>query len=234
MPEHERRGDDMKVWAKPVLFLLLLAIALIIASCGRGAGTSDGDQGHGMKGVDYGKSGDKMAGLDHEGMGSGRMSNMSRKIVMPGGKYSDAAFVDSMILHHEGAIEMAEIAVKNADHEEIRHLSHNIISSQQAEIRDLKGIRKDLDGHAMKMSDEDMSMMGMMEDPRQLADARPYDKAFIDHMIPHHESAIAMSQVALEKSKNPSIKEIAGNIVTAQRREIQEMKQWRREWYPED
>jgi uncharacterized protein (DUF305 family) len=39
-------------------------------------------------------------------------------------------------------------------------------------------------------------MMGMIEDPQRLADAHPFDKAFIDHMIPHHESAIAMAQVA--------------------------------------
>jgi uncharacterized protein (DUF305 family) len=47
------------------------------------------------------------------------------------------------------------------------------------------------------------------------------------------QSAIVMAQVALEKSKNPQIKELAENIISAQQREIDQMKQWRREWYPQ-
>ncbi len=75
--------------------------------------------------------------------------------------------------------------------------------------------------------------MGMMMDPQQLANKEPFDKAFIDAMIPHHQSAIEMAQVALEKSDNPKIKELAENIISAQQREIEQMREWRREWYPQ-
>jgi uncharacterized protein (DUF305 family) len=51
-------------------------------------------------------------------------------------------------------------------------------------------------------------------------------------MIPHHQSAIEMARVALENSDNPKIKELAENIVGAQQKEIEQMKQWREEWYP--
>jgi uncharacterized protein (DUF305 family) len=74
--------------------------------------------------------------------------------------------------------------------------------------------------------------MGMM-DPQQLANKEPFDKAFIDAMIPHHQSAIEMAQVAYEKSRIPEIKELAKNIVSAQQREIEQMKEWRKEWYPQ-
>jgi uncharacterized protein (DUF305 family) len=70
-------------------------------------------------------------------------------------------------------------------------------------------------------------------DPQQLANKEPFDKAFIDAMIPHHQSAIEMAQVALEKSDNPKIKELAENIISAQQREIEQMREWRREWYPQ-
>jgi uncharacterized protein (DUF305 family) len=42
-----------------------------------------------------------------------------------------------------------------------------------------------------------------------------------------------MAEVANEKSKNPRIKELAQNITSAQKREIEQMQEWRREWYPE-
>ncbi len=72
-----------------------------------------------------------------------------------------------------------------------------------------------------------------MTDPEALANRDPFDRAFIDAMIPHHESAIEMAQVAYQKSDNPEIKTLAENIVEAQRREIEQMLQWRQAWYPE-
>ncbi len=72
-----------------------------------------------------------------------------------------------------------------------------------------------------------------MTDPEELAGRRPFDRAFIDAMIPHHESAIEMAGVALDESENPEIREIAGAIVEAQETEIAQMRGWRQEWYPE-
>ena len=131
---------------------------------------------------------------------------------------------------------MAEVALKNAEHQEIIELSRNIISSQQAEIEELKAIKQEEFGTSqvpMEMSQQQMRGMGMMMDPQELANKEPFDKAFIDAMIPHHQSAIEMSQVALDKSDNPEIKELAENIISAQQEEIEQMKQWRNEWYPE-
>ncbi len=72
-----------------------------------------------------------------------------------------------------------------------------------------------------------------MTDPEELAGRRPFDRAFIDAMIPHHESAIEMAGVALDESENAEIREIAGAIVDAQEREIAQMRDWRRDWYRE-
>ena len=79
----------------------------------------------------------------------------------------------------------------------------------------------------MEMSQEQMRGMGMMMDPQQLSKQEPFDEAFIDAMIPHHQSAIYMAQVAQEEAKS-AIKELAENIVDAQKLEIEQMKQWRK------
>ena len=222
---------------------LLLAAAFILAACG---GTSGGQQGsESGSEQESAKKSDGMAGMDHDQMDHGQMghgsmgmgsSEMARQMVMENGKYSDKAFIDAMVPHHQGAIEMAEVALDNAEHEEIKELSRNIISSQQAEIEELKDIKKEEFGTSnvpMQMGPEQMRAMGMMMDPQELANKEPFDEAFIDAMIPHHQSAIEMAQVASKKSENPRIKELAENIISAQEQEIEQMKQWRKEWYPE-
>jgi uncharacterized protein (DUF305 family) len=80
--------------------------------------------------------------MDHGSMGMGS-GEMARQMVMENGKYSDRAFIDAMVPHHQGAIAMAEVALKNAEHEEIKELSRNIVSTQQSEIEELKSIKQE-------------------------------------------------------------------------------------------
>jgi uncharacterized protein (DUF305 family) len=205
-----------------VVAALLLTVALMLASCG---GSGSGGSG----------SGEDMQGMDHEQMDHGS-GGMASGMLMENGKYSDERFIDAMVPHHQGAVEMAEVALENAQHQEIRTLSRDIISAQKAEIERLKAIKQREFGTSkvpMKMSAQEMEMMGISMSPKELAKQEPFDKAFIDHMIPHHESAIDMARVALENSNNTEIKEIARDIVAAQQSEIEQMQSWRHEWYPQ-
>jgi uncharacterized protein (DUF305 family) len=226
-----------KAW----LLALVLAAAFILTACGGAGGgqQGSGSGGDGEPGTAE-KSGGGMAGMNHDQMGHGSMGmgsgGMARQMVMENGKYSDERFIDAMVPHHQGAIAMAEVALENAQHAEIKDLSRNIVSTQQAEIEELKSIKKQEYGTSnvpMEMSQEQMQGMGMMMDPQELARSEPLDRAFIDAMIPHHQSAIEMAKVAYEKSENPRIKKLAENIVGAQQTEIEQMKRWREQWYPE-
>jgi uncharacterized protein (DUF305 family) len=240
----------MNSYLRLALLALVLVTSLGLASCGSsssGAGAQGNGSGGDMEGMNQGGSGNQataektggMAGMDHGNMGGmdqGSMASeeMARQMVAPNGEYSDVAFIDALVPHHEGAVEMAQVALKNAEHEEIKRLARDIVGAQRAEIEQLGKIRKEsgAEGPPSEMSDMDMQIMGMT-DPDELANQRPFDKAFIEAMIPHHESAIAMANVALEESTNPQIREIAGDIVNAQEREISQMKEWRQQWYPE-
>jgi uncharacterized protein (DUF305 family) len=51
----------------------------------------------------------------------------------------DRAFLQEMIVHHEGAVLMAQLALKNAKHQEIKNLATGIISAQNSEIASMKG-----------------------------------------------------------------------------------------------
>ncbi len=63
---------------------------------------------------------------------------------------------------------------------------------------------------------------------------RSGDAHFIEMMIPHHEGAIAMSELALTRARRPEIKALAKRIIASQGREINQMRQWYREWYKTD
>lgn len=91
------------------------------------------------------------------------------------------------------------------------------------------------------VSNQDHSMMNHGADSKMMnhdmamdlgaADAN-YDLRFIDAMMMHHQGAVTMAKEALTKSKRPEIKQLANNIIAAQRKEIDQMKQWRTAWYP--
>lgn len=60
------------------------------------------------------------------------------------------------------------------------------------------------------------------------------DKHFIEQMIPHHEDAITMGNLALTKAQHPELKQLAINIVDSQSQEITLMKNWYKQWYGAD
>lgn len=60
-------------------------------------------------------------------------------------------------------------------------------------------------------------------DDGDASSAAETDGAFITTMIPHHESAIEMAEVALERGERPEIRELAEGIVAAQDAEIAEL-----------
>jgi uncharacterized protein (DUF305 family) len=63
---------------------------------------------------------------------------------------------------------------------------------------------------------------------------RSADAHFIVMMIPHHQGAIAMSELALSRARRPEIKALAQRIIASQSREITQMRQWYRQWYGSD
>ena len=178
-----------------------------------------------------------VAGCAVPGTGSGATASL------------DQQFIDMMVPHHQGAVEMAKIAQQRAEHPEIKTLADAIIRAQEGEITQLKAWRKAWFGSDQTPPLDKMPMvpgmggahggqgggsgtMDMAADVQKLRSAgNPFDKAFIDAMIPHHESAIEAARVAQEKAERPEIKELARAIIADQQREIEQMKQWRQAWY---
>lgn len=58
-----------------------------------------------------------------------------------------------------------------------------------------------------------------------------FDKAFITEMIVHHEGAVKMAEMALEKGQHAEIKTMANAIISAQTAEITQMRGWLNSWF---
>ena len=57
------------------------------------------------------------------------------------------------------------------------------------------------------------------------------EQSFLEQMVPHHESAIEMATLALEKGERSQVRNLAQEIIDAQEAEIAEMRDWHQEWY---
>ncbi len=60
------------------------------------------------------------------------------------------------------------------------------------------------------------------------------DQHFIEMMIPHHEDAIAMADLALTRAKHPELQKLAATIKQDQTREINQMRTWYKQWFAKD
>ncbi|MBD2597328.1 DUF305 domain-containing protein [Nostoc spongiaeforme FACHB-130] len=185
--------------------------------------------------------------MNHDGgmmnHGAGTMNhNMTMNLGSADANY-DLRFIDAMIPHHQGAVEMAKQAQQKSKRPEIKKLASEIIKAQDQEIAQLKQWRTAWypkasstpvvydakTGKTVPMPHE--QMQGMMMNMNLGAADTEFDLRFINAMIPHHESAIAMAKDALSKSQRPEIKKLAQSIIDSQQAEINQMKQWRKSWY---
>lgn len=145
------------------------------------------------------------------------------------GNEIDRAFVAGMVPHHESAIEMAEIAKDLGESDFVASLADDIISSQSEEIETLGKVDEELAAEGVEPGDLGVPehMTGMDGDTASLESADPFDEAFIDMMVPHHQGAIVMARVELEQGQNAELKKLAQEIIDAQSREIEEMNEFR-------
>lgn len=140
----------------------------------------------------------------------------------------DAQFIDDMIVHHQGAVDMAKDALNQAQRPELRAMAMSIIDAQNAEIQQMRAWRDAWFPGLADTGGTGMSMGMMSVAPGD----EPYDIRFIDAMIPHHQGAIAMAEALKTKTQRAELLKLADQIISAQTAEIAVMKEWRSAWMP--
>ncbi|MFC9360570.1 DUF305 domain-containing protein [Rhodococcus sp. NPDC057014] len=147
---------------------------------------------------------------------------------------ADIAFVNGMYPHHAQAVKMADMVAGRTDNTDVVALAAAIKAAQQPEMDRMTAW---LQQWGQPVPSSDMPGMdhgsmdhgdGMMSADRMAALAAlsgtEFDRQWLTMMIEHHEGAIDMANTELADGENPDAKRMATDIVTAQQREIADMR----------
>jgi uncharacterized protein (DUF305 family) len=126
--------------------MVLVAVVMLVFGLGVGYVVGNDMPGHGARMPAYQNTSGVHMMPDGSMMGNGAgsvsmsdmMHDMNAALIGKTGDEFDKAFISEMIVHHEGAVDMAELALTNAKHQEIKDLARAIISAQNKEISDMR------------------------------------------------------------------------------------------------
>lgn len=144
-------------------------------------------------------------------------------------KDPDNDFALMMMMHHQGAINMANAELKDGNDATMKGVAQMMITAQTAEITQLNTF---LQGHAphLNVPEFDSKMMMGMEKMGRNADLQIIngntDHDFAMLMIGHHQSAIEMAQMELDYGTHEEMKTMASKIIEEQQKEIKDLQEW--------
>ncbi len=196
---------------------LVILAALIIFSygCGNNSNMEKETENHDMSKMDAKKNSmmESMETMNTKMMGMQMTNN------------PDKDFAGMMKIHHQGAINMANIEMAEGKNNELLKMAAKIKQDQNAEIIQFEKFLTDTkdnsirDGFGKELMESMKTMSNASHDMSTNIDAQ-----FVSMMISHHQSAINMAKVYLKYANDKSLKAMAEQIVLAQQKEIDEMK----------
>ena len=173
---------------------------------------------------------DGMAKNDSMNMDQNNMEGMHSMGSMKMTGDFDYDFANTMLMHHQSAVDMAKDVISKGSNAEVKTMAQNIVTAQEGEIAQLKNIIANYKMPEMKKENGEAhnelgeTMEKMETKMKGMAKTGNADKDFLMMMIPHHESAVDMAKEVMAKGSNAEVKTMAQNIVTAQEAEIAQFK----------
>lgn len=197
---------------KKTVFVIGSAVVIMFAAC-----TKSNDNNQYLQPHDANRMMDTMHAM------------MSRMESMTMTNNPEIDFVKMMMMHHQGAVSMANVELQSGSNDSLKRTAQKIITEQQAEITQFNTILATLtvDNRDTVFSMEqmdNMTKMGKAADVQLIT--ADIDNDFATLMMVHHQSAIDNASAYLHHGNNAQIKTMATNIVTSQNMEIVELGNW--------
>jgi uncharacterized protein (DUF305 family) len=212
------------------LITLICTFAIILTAC-QSSGTAQSSNNQSNSTTEASQNAvteDLMSMRDRKGMTKESSPNAANAPY-------DLQFLDTMIEHHQDAINMAKPIVAKTDNAQLRAFAAKIIADQNKEISQLKDWRKKWFGGEPAAMNAEMpgmieSMKGVNPKKLETGGGKQLNLRFLDIMTRHHQGAITMSKEALDKAERAEIKTLANQIIKAQEAEINQMQEWKTAW----
>lgn len=200
----------------PAIAAATVAVALTVAGC-----TSSGGTGTASSATSSAAAATSTTSASAAAQ-SGVMSNAA-----------DATFVQEMYPHHAQAIAMAAMVNGRTTTPAVVQLATTIKGEQQPEMDHMTVLLRSLgkpaaatmpDMPGMDQNGGGPGMSGAAEFPDlDGLSGTAFDQKWLTMMTEHHQGAITMATTELGKGTNPDAKQLATNIISAQKSEIQHM-----------
>lgn len=138
-------------------------------------------------------------------------------------RWLDLRYVNAMIVHHRGAMLLAEQAAASTQRPEIKDLSATILSSEPLAIAELYTWKKDWYGDTKTVKDPAVARLGAYDEK--------FDLRFLNALIAHHDAGLLMTREIKLKTSRTEVLNNADAVdafLTKTRKMFQD---WRSQWY---
>jgi uncharacterized protein (DUF305 family) len=135
----------------------------------------------------------------------------------------DKRYIDAMAAHHRGAMLLAEQAAVGSKRTEIQGLAKDILAGEPKLIDELYTWKKDWYDDSRKARDPIVAKLGPSDEK--------FDLRFLNALIAHHESGIAMTKEVRAKSSRAEVLNNADAVEAFLVKTLAIFKAWRLEWY---
>lgn len=177
--------------------------------------------------------GSDTSGGGHEGHNSAATQEPTKSPAAGAFNDADVTFAQSMIVHHQQALEMSKLADGRASDQEIKTLAGQIGKAQDPEIKTMQSWLKSwgkpessgMDHGGMNHGGGSMPGMMSEKDMAALTAAKgtDFDRKFAELMIAHHNGAIDMAKDEQNNGGDAAAKKLADVVIKNQSTEVKQM-----------
>jgi LPXTG-motif cell wall-anchored protein len=144
-----------------------------------------------------------------------KMKAAMDELAQKSGQDFEIGYINSIIPHHQDAIEMSRMVQNDAPHKEVRDIATTMINEQLTEIEELTTWLNDWYGQQPN-PDPRMKMSPSMMEMFMRADPAMREKLFVAMMREHHEVANQLGRLVLQKATHQELKDQAQKMITSQ------------------
>lgn len=149
-------------------------------------------------------------------------SGMNKMMSMKMTGDPDHDFAMMLKMHHQSAVEMADMEVKQGKNTSVKALASKIKASNQKEIKELDRFTS---SHKPQSTSSKLGQAGMemMHGGTHSMNGK-IDHDFASMMAQHHQQGVDIARAFLKEGKTATMKMMANNVIKQQTKEIAELK----------